>query len=55
VVDDTASVKALYEEIGAIVGERGLDYLVNNAGRSKSLAPPLVPRTPVAEDKGQED
>ncbi|MCJ1390493.1 hypothetical protein MMC18_003353 [Xylographa bjoerkii] len=38
-VDDDASVQACYEEVRRRVGERGLDYLFNNAGRSMHTPP----------------
>ncbi|BCR87063.1 uncharacterized protein ACHE_31050S [Aspergillus chevalieri] len=34
VVDDEDSVRFCYEEVERRLGEKGLDYLVNNAGRS---------------------
>jgi 1-acylglycerone phosphate reductase len=33
-VDDPSSVEACYEEVKKLVGDKGLDYLFNNAGRS---------------------
>jgi 1-acylglycerone phosphate reductase len=36
VVDDSKSVKACYEEVRERLNGKGLDYLVNNAGRSMS-------------------
>jgi NAD(P)-dependent dehydrogenase (short-subunit alcohol dehydrogenase family) len=33
------SVEICYKEVERRVGARGLDYLVNNAGRSTSSAP----------------
>ncbi|KAL1845734.1 NADPH-dependent 1-acyl dihydroxyacetone phosphate reductase [Paecilomyces lecythidis] len=37
VVDDEESVKACFEEVQRRVGEKGLDYLVNNAGRNYTV------------------
>ncbi|KAJ9194352.1 hypothetical protein DTO164E3_5330 [Paecilomyces variotii] len=37
VVDDEESVKACFEEVEKRVGEKGLDYLVNNAGRNYTV------------------
>ncbi|GAD94896.1 short chain dehydrogenase/reductase, putative [Paecilomyces variotii No. 5] len=37
VVDDEESVKACFEEVSRRVGEKGLDYLVNNAGRNYTV------------------
>ena len=34
VVDDPDSVLACYREVEKLVGDKGLDYLFNNAGRS---------------------
>ena len=34
VVDDPASVQKCYEEVSQLIDFAGLDYLVNNAGRS---------------------
>lgn len=34
-VDNEESVEACFEEVKSLVGDRGLDYLVNNAGRSE--------------------
>lgn len=45
-VDSPESVEACFEEVKALVGNQGLNYLVNNAGRSKSLLP--VPAWPGA-------
>jgi 1-acylglycerone phosphate reductase len=38
VVDDSESVKACFADVKARLGDKGLDYLVNNAGRSMSTA-----------------
>ena len=38
-VDDHESVKACYAEVEKCVGGRGLDFLVNNAGRSTHSCP----------------
>ena len=37
VVDDDTSVKTCYAEVEKRVGQRGLDYLVNNAGRNHTV------------------
>ncbi|MCJ1289460.1 hypothetical protein MMC34_000992 [Xylographa carneopallida] len=36
-VDDEASVQACFEDVRARVGEQGLDYLFNNAGRNYTV------------------
>ncbi|KAL1963279.1 hypothetical protein VTN77DRAFT_8502 [Rasamsonia byssochlamydoides] len=37
VVDDEESVKACYAEVERRIGDKGLDYLVNNAGRNYTV------------------
>ncbi|ODM21648.1 hypothetical protein SI65_02492 [Aspergillus cristatus] len=37
VVDDEDSVRSCYEEVERKLGEKGLDYLVNNAGRNYTV------------------
>ncbi|GAQ11818.1 NADPH-dependent 1-acyldihydroxyacetone phosphate reductase [Aspergillus lentulus] len=41
-VDDPQSVQKCYAEIERRVGSRGLDYLVNNAGRSENYTVPAM-------------
>ena len=41
-VTDRESVKSCATEVADIVGERGIDYLVNNAGVVRSPASPLI-------------
>lgn len=36
VVDDDESIQACYKQVRKLLGGKGLDYLVNNAGRSMS-------------------
>jgi len=36
-VDDPSSVQACYEEVKKLVGDKGLDYLFNNAGRNYTV------------------